>query len=103
MENIDLDHFSPQELHSAAKLGKSWAAPGTDGWLPLELKFLPIDAWVGRIIVEERFLETGLYPDVYYQAPITMLRKNDKKRPSRPSRHHGILGMLQAGQCCCMD
>jgi len=60
---------------------------GADGWLPSELRLLPLAAWEAREEVEMVIWKTVKYPSAYYDIPVSMLRKGAGRTPEQ---HRGI-------------
>ena len=87
MENVNADPITASELMEQAKRMWSGGAAGLDGWKPAEYKLLPLAAWQARRHVEMLFTRTGRLPDIYYDVPISMLRKGDGLVPLQ---HRGI-------------
>ena len=85
--DVSGEPLTAQELHAQAARTWSGSAAGLDGWKPLELKFLPLEAWRSRGQVEALFTRVGRLPQVYYQVPVSMLRKAEGLTPLQ---HRGI-------------
>ena len=62
-------------------------AGGLDGWAPAEFKLMPLTVRVDRETVENCILVAQKHPDVYYHAPIVLLRKGEGRTPKQ---HRGI-------------
>ena len=73
----------------AMRVRRMWSgsAGWLDGWRPAELKLLPRAAWEARRHVEALFSREMCLPSVYFQVPVSMLRKGEGLVPLQ---HRGI-------------
>ena len=73
-----------EQLYKQAQSARTQATSGSDGWLPAELKYLPIEAWHERSRVMSAYVRAGKYPSAYFQvnAP-TIPKKPGEKENGR--------------------
>ncbi len=63
------------------KRSNPWSSGGVDGWLPAELRLLPISAWEDRLPADTLFEIQGAFPEAYLTVPMAMLRNGDGITP----------------------
>lgn len=68
---------SGAELHAAAAATKGTSAPGLDGWLPAELKWLPEQAWDLRSDLLELCARRRRFPSSYTDVAMIAIPKRD--------------------------
>ena len=56
------------------------SAPGSDGWLPRELKLLPLAAWEQRSRILQLMADTGELPKSYKSVHSAAIPKKDDLR-----------------------
>ena len=65
------------ELHKQAQKAETRTAAGSDGWRPIELKYLPLIVWEKRTTVLATCAQLGRYPAAYYMVNTTALQKKE--------------------------
>lgn len=70
-------HPSPELLHYAATHGNTNSSAGRDGWLPAELKWLPLRAWKLRHHVLALSLKLRRFPSQYREVTVASIPRGD--------------------------
>ena len=74
-EGAPEDTPSGQELLDSARAVNAKKAAGRDGWRPIELKFLPLEAWEIRARILQMSAALGKYPEPYSHVLLTAIPK----------------------------
>ena len=87
LKDIPTHPITGTELEAQVHRMWSGGAGGLDGWKPVEQKLLPRAAWRERSHVEALFSREERLPAIYFQVPVSMLRKGEGLVPLQ---HRGI-------------
>lgn len=76
------------DLDQIAQKAKAQSAAGSVGWLPVEFKYLPINAWQQRAVLLELCIEQARFPTAYQLLNTPCLPK--KGEGSEPLDHRSL-------------